>query len=114
MIRQQLRCGDQIKAYYYSKETCRGRITTETICVVCYTEDDIVSKEVVIGKHSIKRYNQLPVCRTCFDYNINIPTSCSSNNVQQRVTKNKQQTRPHLEKNISKVKIKREPAQGDK
>ena len=107
LIKWVIHCGETIESQYYNKNGDRGGgIITEYVCLLCYSVDDIVTREEIIDNIDVQGYNPLLVCRTCFDYNIKIPTSGGCGKRQHRSKENITKKKRQLEKSVASSRIK--------
>ena len=76
-IRTSHQCGNYIEPAYYNPATGLrgGRIVTDDICAICYSEDDIVSTDIIRGSRDTGGKNPLPMCKYCYDKKLPVPTS---------------------------------------
>ncbi len=59
------------------------------VCAICFADTHIVSPEEIRAKKDVKGKNPLPVCRFCFDLDVDIPTSGGRTNYAQKAQQEK-------------------------
>ena len=74
---RKLYCWDTVESNYYNPSTgTKGvRILIEDVCSVCYLKDNILYKVELMRRPNVAENNPLPLCRYCFDMNIQCPTT---------------------------------------
>ena len=74
-VHRKLSCGDTVDMHYYifSIEKKGGIILSKGVCSVCYFDENIVDKVELLTRLEVVGKNPLPICRNCFDMNINDP-----------------------------------------
>lgn len=80
-VMRKVRCGDFVESQYYNppdNAANRGRLITDDVCAMCFSDDDIVSRDEIIAKRDIGGHNPLLICRHCFDLGLKVPTSGGS------------------------------------
>lgn len=69
VMRRAIRCGDLIETQYYEPELMTGKrtngrsVSTDTICCLCYDDNDIVGSSEIKKTQNIGGKNPLLICR---------------------------------------------------
>ena len=75
---------------------------TKDICAaICYEAEDVVSIDVARASRDIGGKNPLPVCRYCFDMNVEIPCSGGRTNFKEKKDQSKRTKRKQLDEAIA-------------
>jgi hypothetical protein len=102
VIREHMRCGENVEAAYYSNDATRGgRILTTDVCAICYNTEDVISASEIKKRRNLQGKNPLPICRACLDLNVLIPrTKCSRTNSQEKVAQTQAKKRQRLRASV--------------
>ena len=97
-----------METQYYDMDSNKrgGRIETKIVCAVCYLDGDFVPDSEVKEKRNLKGKSPLPICRSCFDYNIAVPVSGGKVNNRQKAQQNKAEKKRRLDDVVNSGKRK--------
>jgi hypothetical protein len=102
VIREQMRCGENVEVAYYSNDATRGsRILTTDVCAICYNTEDVILVGEIKKRKNLQGKNPLPIFRACLDLNVPIPqTKGSRTNSQEKVAQTPAKKRPRLRASV--------------
>ena len=105
---RKLICGGRVEQNYYNPSVGKkdGRIVTNTVCSVCYLDENIVDKVELLTCPEIVGKNQLPLCRIFLYMNIKFPATRWRVNPQQDREKSKQTKKRQLDTLVASGKRK--------
>ncbi len=61
-----------------------GRIETQDVCAICFSDTNIVRHEEIMTKRDLKGKNPLVVCRWCFDSGVDVLTAGGKTNISMK------------------------------
>ena len=68
------RCNAPVESQYYCDGSKRGgRVSTDDVCCLCYTNTNLAPRAEVLKRQSQAVNNPLPVCFDCLSLNIKLP-----------------------------------------
>lgn len=107
--KQSIRCGDYVESQYYtfakntkkkedegegeSEDEDEGKTLNVKICCFCCNDDELVSTERIMEKHTYNGHVPLPLCEFCFGLNIKPPAVKAATNFFEKRGRRKGQRR---------------------